>query len=429
MGVTSCKQGCWLRDRGRDGPPWLAVGDTECSQEEVNARILARHRSLYAFEPGLMAYHVGCDGPLPHPDDEPAKGAAKLPRATHVPPNTPVPVPFDSPLFSGKILFINRQRYAEKTGLGYPYKWHFQGRKRQWEYRIQGRFKRVPQGPLFVGFLPRGCDRKAPVTWQMKMLKKAGMNLHNYKSYVSFGDRGASAGPDSEVGHLVADMTAWDQIIVTPQGSSPPDITGAVGGLGLVRKEMGLERYRREVAEKVLKNLNTRDVYTFQFWGVSQIVDTLGWKFKFGRLPAVDMRTCFGDWPLHAVMYELDPELVAASNFAQDGKHLESLKRYYLDFMFWGSPAECGEVKNMYAFLDAPAEFEEAARRANGADGGEVREAAAPGSGASDTPEKSGGKTSLRWPARWFTMRSILPLGHVCSSGGSGCYQPLARRS
>lgn len=364
MFAAACCAGC--RPKGSDGAQGDsdALVDGDYPPEERSRRAIARHRDLHRGQPGLMAYSVGSEGPLAHPND-PILPGSRLPRANHITPNTPAPTPFETPFFKGTVIFMNRQRRAERAARDYPYRWHFRGRKRDWEFRIQGKFKHVPKGSLWVGFVPRDIDCSEPVSWKCQVWKNAGMALVKYRTYLSYGDRGDALGPDSELAHLVADMTAWDQIIVTPGGQTPPDTTKEISGQGLVRADLGLDRYRSEV-ENVLDTLNVENTYTFCFWGISRIVDTLSWKFKFGKMPAFGMNLCFEDWPLHCVMYELDPELVASSSFEQDGKHLESLKRYYIDFMFWGSPLPCSGLPAMFDFADAPVEHEEAAARANG---------------------------------------------------------------
>ena len=58
----------------------------------------------------------------------------------------------ESELFSGAYLVMIRpQPHEDDTG--YPFAWHFNGRRRTMEFRVQGRFRRTPNGPLFGGLV------------------------------------------------------------------------------------------------------------------------------------------------------------------------------------------------------------------------------------------------------------------------------------
>jgi len=70
------------------------------------------------------------------------------------------PICYENELASIKGLAMHRpthEPWREETG-DYPYAWHFRGRKRIWEVRVQMRFKSLPQGPLFFGLEMRYVD-------------------------------------------------------------------------------------------------------------------------------------------------------------------------------------------------------------------------------------------------------------------------------
>ena len=64
-----------------------------------------------------------------------------------------LPTEFESDNFVGRCMLLHRPSWSyEGEDLAhYPYKQHFNGRKRLWEWRIQGRFKRRPESPLYCG--------------------------------------------------------------------------------------------------------------------------------------------------------------------------------------------------------------------------------------------------------------------------------------
>eukprot|EP00415_Alexandrium_ostenfeldii_P002475 UN2475 len=189
------------------------------------------------------------------------------------------------------------------------------------------------------------------------IVKRAGMSLVKYDLYLSWGDRcEASKKPDAEMSHLVTNMTAWDQIIVTKKGRPPPPLNGELhgiteSGLNIDRKGMGLAEYTKAI-EDVCRNINTQDTYTMCFWGVSQVIDLLRWNFKIGT--SISMARFFEDDPIHVAMYELDSK----DKEDDGGRHLERRKRYYLDFMFWSSSVRCPRLPRRYDIFDAPEELE-----------------------------------------------------------------------
>merc|ERR1712039_23125 len=86
------------------------------------------------------------------------------------------------------------------------------------------------------------------------------------------------------------------------------------------------------------------------FFGVSQVIDLLKWNITIGT--AVNMAQFFNDMPLHVAMYELD-------RGDEDGeRQLESMKRYYLDFMFWSNSVSCPALPARYTFKDAEEKLE-----------------------------------------------------------------------
>lgn len=281
-------------------------------------------------------------------------------RAYHIPPNTTEGVPIETEFFSGQVIVMYEPDDGFQGGNGsdHPYYRYFSKRKRNWEFRVQGRFKRVPKGDMFIGIVLRDFNYNQAVARHSMIVKRAGMALVKYDLYLSWGDRcEAAEKPNAELSHLVTNMTAWDQIIVTPHGKPAPLLKGELHGikeaygLNLERKEMGLAEYTKAI-EEFYRNINTRDTYTMCFWGVSQVIDLLGWNFKIGT--RISMARFFEDDPIHVAMYELDP----AENEEDGKRHLEARKRYYLDFMFWSNAVRCPRLPSRYVFLDAPEDLE-----------------------------------------------------------------------
>jgi len=301
------------------------------------------------------------------------KGEPRQQEAIHVPGNGMDGVDIETDYFIGKALFMYRGKDAVGPHVGY-----FQSKKRNWEVRVQGRFKRRPAGDMFVGIVLRDFNYDQPIAGHSQMLASTGMAMLrklNYDLYLSWGDRcDAARKPNAEMSHLVSNCTAWDQIIRTPKGRRPPDLTAELQELGdeygynLMRNKMRLSSYT-DAVDEVFRDIKTEDIYTMSFWGVSQVIDLLDWNFRIGPWP-ISMGRFFEDSPIHVAMYEYEGPAANSSDIEDDGnirrRHLESDKRYYLDFMFWSNKVKCPTLPKRYIFRDAAEELEKFSAGLNG---------------------------------------------------------------
>merc|ERR1712232_1258803 len=112
------------------------------------------------------------------------------------------------------------------------------------------------------------------------------------------------------------------------------------------RTEMGLKEYEKTTTQ-LFSNINTSDTYTMCLWGISQVADLLTWNINLGY--RVSLAKFFEESPIHVAMYEIDKD-------RSNKRHLESQKKYYLDFMFWSNSVSCPTLPSRYTFRDAPEE-------------------------------------------------------------------------
>mmetsp|Transcript_58747 Transcript_58747/g.184411 ORF Transcript_58747/g.184411 Transcript_58747/m.184411 type:complete len:444 (+) Transcript_58747:95-1426(+) len=416
-GQDSCVGRFWLPRNGAAASPGVVDQSDEEAQEARSAEAVERHTRALGSDPNLLVYMVS-DPPAEDPKQQwqrapkaTAQPAPKKQRAHHIPPNTIEGVPIETECFVGKVLVL----YKPDAGFGgsgsyHPYQRYFTKHRRAWEFRVQGRFKRVPEGDMYIGMVQKDFNYDQAVAAHSMILKRAGMALVKYDYYLSWGDRcAASKKPNAELSHLVTNMTAWDQIIVTPKGSAPPPLSCELrgvqgGGLNLERKAMGLAGYTKAI-ESVCQNINTQDTYTLCFWGISQVVDLLRWNFKIGT--TISMARFFQDDPIHVVMYELDP----ADKAEDGGRHLEPRKRYYLDFMFWSNSVHCPRLPRRYNFTDAPEELEHSSSRCSG-DGAFVGGGKRPARHEDDSvppPGSASGSGHLSLLASWSSRLRWIP--------------------
>lgn len=305
--------------------------------------VVGRHVAALPGKEHLLAYNVVAQ-----------TGSSRRPLAQHVPCNFKQAIPMENENFSGTVCLIYRP--VEGLDRGHPYYDHFSTRKRNWEFRLQGKFKTLPRGDLYVGAVLRDFDYNQSVAATSKLAMNTAMSLikYQYKIHFSWGARCKDAfKPDAELGCAVSDWTVFDQIIVTPSGRPVPllsedlDEVSDAHGMSIMRRDLGLAEYSR-MCQEVLQGINTEDTYTFRLWGLSQLLDVLGWQLKIGARVSLDH--FMKDFPIHICMYDVD------TNCGKDAHHLESQKRYFLDLMGWSSKIRISpELPGRYIFQDAPA--------------------------------------------------------------------------
>jgi len=306
-----------------------------------------RHIAAAQDDPSLLVYNVS-GFPNTAVNQKASRGSDVLPRAVHIPPNSSRGVPVETDGFVGHALFLQAPPRGSQSSGNSPYHHHFFNRRRLWELRLQGRFRRKPEGDLFVGMILKDFNYNQRIARWSRTVARLGLKLTNWNFYFSWGDRCEAAElPDAELSHVSTGMAGMDQVIVTPAGQKPPQITDELHGEGYERKAMGTEPYKK-VINSVVESINTTDTYTFCYWGPSQCVDALNWEFRFGM--NISMSDFLEEWPVHLAIYELP---------VGDVRHLESRKRYFLDIMFWSTRVACKEHLARYRILDAPDNMEE----------------------------------------------------------------------
>lgn len=417
--------------------------------EERSTEMLRRHVAAVADEPNLLLYSVsdvpcrpGAARGAPRPGS-PRSPRPPRPWASHIPPNTLEGVPIETEYFKGDAIVMYRPAGGlenSPSAKSHPYLRHFIRRKRNWEFRVQGRFKRIPTGDMFIGIVLRDFNYDQAVARHSMLVKRMGMALVKYDMYLSWGDRcEASKKPDAELSHLVTNMTAWDLIIVTPEGKKRPLLRQDLHGLGeeygtcLERKDMGLASYSKAV-EGVTRQINTKDLYTMSFWGVSPVIDLLGWQFKIGA--SISMARFFEDCPIHVSMYELERREAANG----DKRHLESQKRYYIDFMFWSNAVSCPKLPQRYKFVDAPVDVERRQARIAGGSSSSAEPRGRAAAGESGRPSSldlarqdsgdSGSSADGRRKAAlssWLQRLRWIPTSTCAGDSSTACWKEPAR--
>eukprot|EP00929_Paragymnodinium_shiwhaense_P085878 TRINITY_DN4633_c0_g1_i1.p1 TRINITY_DN4633_c0_g1~~TRINITY_DN4633_c0_g1_i1.p1 ORF type:complete len:390 (-),score=83.53 TRINITY_DN4633_c0_g1_i1:230-1399(-) len=246
--------------------------------------------------------------------------------------NVETPWPFNNEAASGTFLPLHRPTYNKEVdaSVQYPYAWHFSGRKRLWEMRIQLRFKReienskVRFGIELDDYVP--TDRASAS--MMKLTVGALRRVVGDQLYHSVGDQpGQGKNGERERPVFVMPLWAFDQFIVTPEGEEPPNLTHDISEMGELRTSG-----KREFIKKSLElRLVPGPTYTFCFWGISRFLDDLNWQVKnVVPMATVDFNKFCGSPPVHLVFYELNEA-------AGENRHVDSRKKYIFHLAFWSS--------------------------------------------------------------------------------------------
>lgn len=319
---------------------------TQQTYEESSAA-LHRHVQEAEWSPTVLLYDAS-----PDPPAETGDARQRLRRARHMPLNSGRASRVENANFAGWFLFMHRQPEDDVVGRRRSgrYQWHFEGKTRRWEARVQGRFRRRPKGTLYTGCVLEDFDYGTPQSWAASMLAAAVVPLMEAvvgeRFYFAWGTRGEAAEQaDAELGTIVTCLAGVDQVVVTPAGQKPTEIHCDLTGLGLCRNAMSSAAYHAAV-QKVADTINTEDTYTFCVWGCSRYIDVLRSSFAgILGLGSFSYAGFIDEWPAHFVLYSLEDE-------EDDTRHLERRKRYFIDVMVWSSNMSLPKLPWRYRFLD-----------------------------------------------------------------------------
>jgi hypothetical protein len=199
------------------------------------------------------------------------------------------PIPIESDLFSGHILFMFRTSDADKkeapiqtggTARCNEISDYFRTKKRRFEMQLQFKFKKAPDSQLYLS-----CDLEEPIKLGLvqRAFMKATMNFCKKKnpslSYCLSGQDKVSE-EDRKAGRYESPHMAFpvestlDRLVITKPGEQPPRLGDEVHE----DPELIVERKKGSGID-----YNTHDTYTWCIW--SAYIDFLSWKCV--NLPAI----------------------------------------------------------------------------------------------------------------------------------------------
>ncbi|CAM9334146.1 unnamed protein product, partial [Phaeothamnion confervicola] len=187
---------------------------------------------LVPASPPSTRQHAGEPMPQPQPPPQPPRQPSIADRPpvfrslelsvvsdkgvqTRALPNSRQGIPIDSPFFSGEALLMLRTEPLDEA-----YREIFEGKQRQFEIQVQGRFKQVPQGDLYIAIEITDRMKLGLVTKGMcKVLLGFAQRLNRFLHY-SFGND-----DNSELPHISFPLvTSVDTLVVTQPGERPPTL-------------------------------------------------------------------------------------------------------------------------------------------------------------------------------------------------------------
>ncbi|CAJ1441806.1 unnamed protein product [Effrenium voratum] len=242
-----------------------------------------------------------------------------------------VPTEFECDNFIGRCMLLHRPAWsyddAEPQDLAqahYPYKEHFHGRKRLWEWRIQGRFKRRP-GVLYCGV---ELERYVPVNFTTRTLMRGIIPL--VQGALQCKQIRHEIGKENDPSFrptVVAPIWAADNTLIHEDPSAAPNIADISLPAGYSRKAA------RHFWDEVWNGggpsfeVSGGPIFTFAIWGPAQLLDLRAWVFR--KLPlmwgrSLSLEPFVGKQPVHAVIYELCGQDAEA-------EHHQAHKAYVMD--------------------------------------------------------------------------------------------------
>jgi hypothetical protein len=199
--------------------------------------------------------------------------------------NSPAPIPFQTDLFTGKVLIMLRTDPLDKL-----YRHRFEGHECTLEVQVQGKFNKIPDGPLFFG---AEITKKMEIGWFTRGICSTILQLaFSFYPYMhsSFGDKN-----NDELPHLVVPVwSAVDRLTISQPGDVIPP-------LGQVLPE-DLDLRAKRLASPSSVGIQLGSTYSFSFQ--TSYLDLLEWKsVNIPLMKTMDLHTFWNDSDVRFISY------------------------------------------------------------------------------------------------------------------------------
>lgn len=237
------------------------------------------------------------------------------------------PVEIENGDFKGRILLVHRPKssFDNSDGEDYPYKSHFHGRKRLWEWRFQGQFRTRP-GMLYCGI---ELEDYVSVNFATRTLMRGLLPLVQAALQCKLVHHEVGREDDRDLRPaVIAPIWAADNTLVHLNPAEAPDITSVTVPSGMNRT--AARKFWEEVWDgggPTWEPGGWGPTFTWCVWGPSPLLDLRRWVFRkvpmtWGR--DLSMEPFCGQQPVHGVIYELRSASMAA-------EHRQDDKKYHID--------------------------------------------------------------------------------------------------
>lgn len=212
-------------------------------------------------------------------------------------PNATDPIPFSNDIFEGKMLLMVRSSLP----MDEKFSQRFDIDKNMFELQVQGRFKRIPSGYMYLGGeitkkMELGLLTKGFASSLLQFCKSFNASIHH-----SYGDS-----QQVELPHIVGPFwSTIDRVVVTPPGELPPPF---IKGF----PEPPESRAARRAGNPLLSvkpPLDLDSTYSFSF--KTRYVDLESWAvISVPLMKEFKLQTFWSDADLRFVAYFIDPDKV-----------------------------------------------------------------------------------------------------------------------
>eukprot|EP01134_Creolimax_fragrantissima_P000917 CFRG0917T1 len=227
-------------------------------------------------------------------------------RAQEITINPRAPVEFENDVFKGRCIIKVRTNPEDPY-----YTPYFEGKKRTFEFQIQGKFKEAMRPDERLMF---GVETNDPVHFGLVGRGVCRVMLAVCNRIVPGNHWGFGSSKTKEKPHITFPIeSSIDRLIITPQDEEPPL-------LGVDSLPEPISKKERNAMQLICDDTNT---YTFSFHGM--YVDFIKWKgVNFPGMRDVDITSLVGKIPLRMVGYTIPRH--------HDGPHTMDLKKYCFCF-------------------------------------------------------------------------------------------------
>ena len=227
--------------------------------------------------------------------------------------------PFCTEIFEGEALFMINTKDQPQTSLSQRrnrYSTRFDNTSYTFDIQVQGRFRQIPQGTIFVGAeITKRMDLSLLTRGMCGTILQLGRRM-NAALHHSFGDKA-----NYELPHIVSPLWGTvDRLVITPKGQTPPP-------MGLQFPESQEQRADRRKKNNLYDvKIDTESVYSFSV--STSNLDLVNWKLvNLPVLSALSLHTFWADSDLRLCAYCVPTDRVDLSADGLPRVHPQSINQ------------------------------------------------------------------------------------------------------